>query len=45
MPDEYIIVVSLPMRDGNTVVGESPLVTTQVVSLPMRDGNRGASRL
>ena len=33
------IVVSLPMRDGNSLATITPAACTVVVSLPMRDGN------
>ena len=32
-------VVSLPMRDGNSIATFSRRTTGRVVSLPMRDGN------
>ena len=32
-------VVSLPMRDGNSIIVRSKLPHRYVVSLPMRDGN------
>ena len=40
-----LVVVSLPMRDGNAQAVKTSAALRGVVSLPMRDGNRDLSLL